>query len=85
MEEWLREWREQIVPLRKKFGFRIAGAWRIGEERFVWIPAIDGSLDEFERAERNYYESPERKALDPTPTRHLTHIDLWMMTSVFEP
>lgn len=27
MEDWLKEWKSQIYPLRRKFGFEVVGAW----------------------------------------------------------
>lgn len=75
MHEWLREWTERIVPLRRAHGFEIAGAWTAGDERFVWIIAHES----FTVADRAYYESPERAALSPDPARHLAHIQTTMM------
>ena len=52
---------------REKKGFVIEGAWKIpSEERFVWVVAYDGP-DDWEAANRAYYDSPERKAMDPDP------------------
>lgn len=82
MSEWLDEWAEKIYPLRLKFGFRVVGAWRMGDERFVWILRYDGKKGDFERANRRYYESHERKAIQPDPARHLADIKHWMMEGV---
>jgi NIPSNAP len=63
------EWREKVVPLRRRFGFEIVGAWASEEDdTFVWIIRHGGDFDEADRA---YYESPERAALDPDPARHI--------------
>ena len=60
-------WTRDVRPLREKKGFVIEGAWKIpSEERFVWVVAYDGPED-WEAANRAYYESPERKAMDPDP------------------
>ena len=60
-------WSKTVRPLRKKMGFVIEGAWKIpSEERFVWVVAYDGP-DDWEAANRAYYDSPERKAMDPDP------------------
>jgi hypothetical protein len=68
MDEWLREWRELVYPLRLEHGFRIVGAWvNRTEDRFVWIVGHD----EFDAADRAYYASPARVAMDPDPARHL--------------
>lgn len=82
MEEWLREWAEKIYPLRLKMGFRVVGAWRVGDDRFVWILSYDGEAGEFEKANQRYYDSKERKEIAPDPARHLLEIRHWMMQDV---
>jgi hypothetical protein len=78
MADFVREWREQIVPLRSSFGFDVVGAWTVGDERFVWIIGHE----DFATADRAYYESPERAALVPDPTRHLARVGTTMLTPV---
>lgn len=78
LEDFVREWRSMIVPLRKKRGFEVVGAWTVGEDRFVWILGYDG---DFEKANEKYYSSEERKAMKPDPARHLAEIKHWMMDS----
>jgi hypothetical protein len=69
VEEFEREWREFVVPLRWKFGFEVLGAWASTEEdTFVWIIQHEG---DFTAADRAYYLSPERAGLDPDPARHI--------------
>lgn len=82
LEAFIQEWRAGVVPLRRKFGFKVEGAWAIREkEQFIWIISYDGS-DGFEARDRAYYASPERKALSPDPARHLAHTDTRLMTPV---
>ena len=65
---FVREWRAHIVPLRERHGFRVEHAWASdAESTFVWVLAYDG--DDREAADRAYYESPERAAMDPDPAR----------------
>src|SRR4030088_2360566 len=80
MEELVSEWHSKILPLRLKFGFSLVGAWRIGDERFVWILKWEHPNKTFEEAEKDYYNSDERKAIQPSPTRHLSHIETRIMT-----
>ncbi len=69
LEEFEREWHERVAPLRRQFGFEILGAWAsIEDDTFVWIIRHDG---DFAAADRAYYLSPERAALDPDPARHI--------------
>jgi len=82
MADWVAEWRSRVVPLRRKFGFQIVGAWTVdGTDQFVWIITYDGPKS-WQQADADYYQSPERKALDPDPARHLAHTQTRLMTSV---
>ena len=70
MGEWVTEWTSKVRPLRERFGFEVVGAWTIAEEhRFVWILS---HLD-FATADRRYYESAERREIEPDPARHIAH------------
>jgi len=82
MQEWLGEWRSRIVPLRESLGFEVLGAWTVdGTDQFIWIIGYNGPKS-WEQANDDYYASPERKALDPDPARHLIKTDTRLMTSV---
>jgi hypothetical protein len=64
------EWRAQVVPLRRQFGFEVTHAWTSEEDNtFVWVVTRDG--DDWDEAERAYYDSPERLAMDPDPARRI--------------
>jgi hypothetical protein len=68
-----------ILPLRRKYGFEVVGAWTArDEDTFVWIIGHA----EFEAANERYYASPERVSLDPDPTRHLAESDAKMMDPI---
>jgi NIPSNAP protein len=82
MHEWLGEWRSRIVPLRERYGFEVLGAWAVdGTDQFIWIISYDGPKS-WEQANDDYYSSPERKALDPDPARHLAKTDARLMSAV---
>ena len=67
LDDFVRAWSRGVRPLRQRRGFVIEGAWKIlAEERFVWIVSYDGA-DGWEAANKAYYDSPERKAMDPDP------------------
>ena len=77
--EFAREWRSGVVPLREQFGFRVVSAWIVeGQDTFVWIVRYDGD-GSFEEADATYYNSPERKALQPNPARHIVEQQTWMV------
>jgi antibiotic biosynthesis monooxygenase (ABM) superfamily enzyme len=65
---FVREWREQIKPLRERVGFTVERAWASEEDdTFVWV--LRHEDDDWEAADRAYRDSPERAALDPDPAR----------------
>jgi hypothetical protein len=77
MDDFYREWGENILPLRLQHGFRVVGPWVIDEtNQFVWILEHDG---DFALADSRYYESPERREVDPDPVRHLDKNEHWML------
>ena len=82
MDEWIAEWRSKVVPLRKKHGFDVLGAWTVdGTDQFVWIISYGGT-QQWKDADAGYYESAERKAMDPDPARHLAQTGARFMSSV---
>ncbi len=83
MEDFIAEWHATVYPLRLRFGFTVVGAWRIAEERFIWILKWEHPTKTFEEAEKAYYDSDERKSISPPPTRHLSHVETRMMNEAF--
>ncbi len=79
LDAWLDEWSAHVRPLRERLGFRVLGPWIDESSRtFVWILEYGGP-DEFEAADRAYYASPERRALEPDPARHLEHVEMRLL------
>ena len=67
LDDFVREWRELVLPLRERLGFTVVGPWVEREASgFVWIVGYDGDIRE---ADGRYYASPERKAMNPDPAR----------------
>jgi hypothetical protein len=67
LDDFVREWRESVLPLRVEKGFGVLGPWVArAESRFVWILGFDGDLA---AANEAYYASPERAAIEPDPAR----------------
>ena|SRR5437867_12321723 len=84
MQEWIREWRERVVPLRERLGYRIDGAWVVdGQNTFVWLVTYDGRQSWADR-EKEYYASHERTSMKPDPARHIVDTQTWLMTRVSE-
>ena len=68
LDRFAEVWAKNVRPLRVRKGFVVEGAWKIpSEERFVWIVSYEGP-DGWDEANHAYYESPERKAMDPDPS-----------------
>jgi hypothetical protein len=67
LDDFVDEWREHVLPLRKAKGFEVLGPWVTEDERFVWIV---GHAD-LVAADEAYYASAERAEIDPDPARHL--------------
>jgi NIPSNAP len=85
MDDWVREWRDVVYPLRVRFGFAVVGAWIIApSSEFLWILAYDGP-DDWAAAEERYYSSPERRSMDPDPSRHLLEAETVLMAPALPP
>jgi hypothetical protein len=79
MDDWVSEWREHILPLRRALGFTVVGPWlRREEDLFVWLVGHE----DLRAANEAYYASPERKELDPDPARHLGATETWIVESL---
>ena len=79
LDEFIEFWRSEIVPLRRRFGFEVAGAWADAETRtFAWVV---GHAD-FEQAAADYYDSPDRKLLSRDPGEFIESSELRMMAPV---
>ncbi|MFF3932520.1 NIPSNAP family protein [Streptomyces hirsutus] len=75
LDEWVERWRGDVVPLRRKWGFGIGGAWvDRGRNQFLWLISYRGP-ETF--AERNalYWASPEREAMCLDPGAYLLHTE----------
>jgi len=82
LAEFVQLWLTSVLPLRRKMGFTVDGAWTVrGEDRFVWIVSYEGE-ESFEAKNAEYYESPERKALDPNPAELIEESQEIMLSSV---
>lgn len=82
MDEWVQYYREKALPIRLKLGFKAEGAWVMEDEnKFVWIMSYDGP-DAWQTANQAYMNSPERAALQPSPSEFINHIEAHFLTPV---
>jgi len=80
LDAFVEEWRKQVAPLRRRFGFEVLDAWAsVEDDTFVWVIGHDG---DFTAADREYYLSPERAALEPDPARHILEPRTFFVRSV---
>lgn len=78
MDAFVKAWAEGAVPLRAQFGFKVDTAWKIEEtNQFVWVTSYHGPLS-WQEANDRYYNSPERKALNPDPASFLAKVETHM-------
>jgi len=85
IDEFLEAWLGGVVPLRRRFGFVVLGAWVVEEaDELVWILGYDGS-DGLASADRRYYVSYERRALDPDPAQWFVSSEGARLRQVLEP
>jgi hypothetical protein len=77
LDDFVREWRELVLPLRLSQGFSVLGPWVEREtSRFVWVLGYDGDI---RAADQAYYSSAERAAMDPDPARLIAEIrKVWL-------
>jgi hypothetical protein len=70
LEQFVEEWREHVVPIRRAHGYRIEAAWKVqAESRFVWLLSLDVPASQWEAQNDAYYADPARVAVDPDPAR----------------
>jgi hypothetical protein len=82
MDEFVRVWKQGVAPIRRKVGFDIAGAWVIKEtNQFVWIIRYDGP-EEWAVKDKEYFDSPERKGLNPDPAALIARTEQYFIESV---
>ncbi len=74
LEQWVQEWQTQLVPLRQKMGFVVLEAYTVpSTNQFVWLMGFDGGS--WETADRAYFDSEERKTMQPDPARLIARME----------
>lgn len=67
-DQFAREWRDTVAPLRERHGFHVKGWLVVESDEFVWLLEHE-DRQSFEAADAAYYSSAERHALRPDPAR----------------
>lgn len=48
-DEFVRWWRESLVPVRRKYGFSVDAAWlSSATNEFIWAVSVPGDVQEFD-------------------------------------
>ena len=82
LDEWVKEWREKVKPLRLKLGFEILGAWTVAEtNQFLWVLSYDGT-ESWDTLDRAYHQSEERRAMVPNPARYIARMEHYFIHPV---
>jgi hypothetical protein len=84
LPRFLDVWRTDVLPLRRRHGFEVRGAWYSeASNEFVWMLSYAG-LDGFAAADARYYASPERQALPPArdPAQFIASRELRILVDV---
>lgn len=82
LQQFAREWQEKIRPAREKVGFSIPGAWSVPETgQFVWLMEYPDAAA-WEERDRAYFDSDERKAMDPNPARLIAKMEQYFVEPV---
>ncbi len=71
MDEFVALWRDEVVPLRERRGFKVHGAWVIEDSNeFLWIIGYNGP-EGIAAGNEAYYASEERRSMDPDPAQFI--------------
>ena len=82
LQQFAKEWKEQVLPLRIEHGFEIHRAWIIERSnQFAWIISYGGS-ETWEAKERAYYASAERGAMEPNPARLIARSEEYFLEDI---
>jgi hypothetical protein len=83
LEQFEAEWREKLVPLREKHGFKVLEGYTLpSTNQFVWLMSFEGTDADWETADRAYFASPERIAMQPDPGRLIARMENIFVTRV---
>jgi len=76
LDEFVAAWRDGVVPLRERYGYRIDGAWLLREERrFVWLLSLGVPQSEWDARNEAYYADPARAVVDPDPAQWIEQVE----------
>jgi hypothetical protein len=85
LDDFVKLWSEQLVPIHEKYGMRILGAWvNRPQNEFIWVRIFDSEEDRQAKTAA-YPNTPERKAIGDAPQRLEAKIEVRVVENVFAP
>ena len=83
MDSYLKLFDEKIRPIHEKLGIAIVGTWvNADRSEFIWVRSF-ASTEEIAAKEKEYFASPERKALGDLPGSHLAKMEVRVIESAY--
>ena len=80
--QFAKEWKAQVLPLRRAHGFETQRAWTIAQlNQLAWVISYDGT-ESWEAKERTYYDSSERREMTPNPARLIARIEEYVVEDI---
>jgi hypothetical protein len=82
LDNWVDLFNRGTARLRREHGFAVQ-AWTVPDkEQFVWLVTREGSREDFEAADKAYYELPEHKPIHEEALRYLDSGESWFLEPV---
>ena len=76
MDSFIKLFEEHIRPIHQQYGMPVENAW-VNDARteFIWVRRFTDGDDPMEK-EKEYFATPERKALGDFPTSHVAKMEV---------
>ena len=82
LQQFVKEWKKTVLPLRLKHGFEIDRAWTMERSnQFAWVISYEG-VKSWDVKEKGYYASTERSKLMPDPARLIARAEQYFLEDV---
>lgn len=82
MDQWVKHFTENLVPMQEKLGIKIDGMWvNEDKDQFIWIRSFQDAED-VKNKEAAFYASSEWQAVMEHTRNHLARLDVKTMESV---
>jgi len=79
LDDWVDLFRRGTSPLRAEHGFELEAWTSPATNQFVWLVSREGSDEEFEAADRAYYDLPEHRPIHEEALLYLEKGESWLL------